>query len=498
MSSRGAAPAANPLPTRASGLLRSAQLRRGWVDSWVGIVALIAGYLSMDVVQQRARAVLPGVRKRRPGLNGLLLWALVLSSGLLAACQSPPVRLMPTPVSFSNTSVDPFAHAGATLGSTEVPVFYATNRAALIEKPEPVHLTLASSDLRLGVAHVRIGDETLDWETLHRLSTSADPEERPIVQLDWLEQLATLRRNQPVEAHPDAQAFFALVNRALAASPNSELVIYVHGSNNVVPRATAQASQFRHFTGRRMVVLAFIWPSAGSLFRYLTDVANASLSVDPFAYLVELLAEHTQASRIDVLAYSAGAQIVSPALARLGTPGPGESREALRQRLRLGQIYYAAPDIDTRRFVDELGAYVDVVDRVTVSANLNDLALRFSALVGGASRAGRPNLSELSLEQSQFLLAASQKYGTDLLKVDPNDIPDLPLRSHAFWYEDPWVSGDLLGKFLLRAEPVPRGLEVEYTGDGIRYWTFPEDFGERTVQLMENLLKPEAGPAPAR
>lgn len=452
----------------------------------------------MGVLRQHARAALAGVRARCPGLNAGVLWALVLSSGLLAGCQSSPVRLMPTPVSFSNASIDPFAHAGATIGSTEMPVFYATNRGVLIEKPEPIHLTLASSDLRMGVAHVRIGDEALDWETLHRLSTSADPEERPIVQLERLEQMAKLGPNDQVETHPDAQAFFALVNRALAASPNSELLVYLHGSNNMVPRSTAQASQFRHFTGRRMVVLVFMWPSAGSLFRYLTDVANASLSVDPFARLVELLAEHTQASRIDVLAYSAGAQILSPALAQLGTPRQGESREQLRQRLRLGQIYFAAPDIDTRRFVDELGAYIDVADRVTVSANLNDLALRFSALIGRASRAGRPNLGELSLEQSEFLLAASSEYGADLVKVDPNDIPDLPLRSHAFWYEDPWVSGDMLAQFLLGAEPVRRGLEAEFTGNGTRYWIFPEDFGARVARLMEDSLKPQAGPAPAR
>ena len=316
------------------------------------------------------------------------VWAALLLSSLLAACQSSPVRLMPTPVSFSNASVDPFETAGAHLQGTEVPVLYATNRSVLVEIPEPVHLTLASPSLRMGVAHVRIGDETLDWETLHRLSTSKDPDERPIVQLEQMEQLAVLGPKERVEESPDAQAFFALVNKALAVSPNSELLIYVHGSNNTVPRSAAQSAQFRHFTGRRMVVLAFIWPSAGSLFHYLTDVGNAAASVDPFARLVELLADNTQASRIDVLAYSAGAQIVSPALAQLGTSRPGESRDTLRDRLRLGQIYFAAPDIDTRRFVDELGAYIDIADRVSVSANLNDFALRFAEVIGRASRAG--------------------------------------------------------------------------------------------------------------
>jgi esterase/lipase superfamily enzyme len=128
----------------------------------------------------------------------------------------------------------------------------------------------------------------------------------------------------------------------------------------------AQAAQLRHFTGRRIVVLAFVWPSAGSLLRYFTDVGNAKASVKPFARLVEMLAEHTDASAIDVLAYSAGAQVVSPALALLGTsPRPGEKRQQLRERLRLKNIYFAAADIDTRQFINELGMYVDIVKGVS-------------------------------------------------------------------------------------------------------------------------------------
>lgn len=57
-------------------------------------------------------------------------------------------------------------------------------------------------------------------------------------------------------------------------------------------------------------------------------------------------------------------------------------------RLRLGQIYFAAPDIDTRLFVNDLGAYIDIADRVSVAANLNDSVLRFAAVVGRVSRAG--------------------------------------------------------------------------------------------------------------
>jgi esterase/lipase superfamily enzyme len=412
------------------------------------------------------------------------LAALLLLSALLSACESP-VRLMPTPVSFRSGDADPFAQAGSKLvGTTDVPVFYATNRGAVIEKPEPIHTVLPSERLRMGVAHVRIGDETLTWEALHRLSTSDDPDERPIVQLEMLEPLASIGPTDKVADLPDAKAFFELVNKALAASQSQDLLVYVHGSNNTMPRAAAQAAQLRHFTGRRMVVLAFLWPSAGSILKYFTDVANAQASIDPFVRLIELLAANTNAKGIDVLAYSAGAQIVSPALAQLGTPRAGETPDQLRQRLRLTQIYFAAPDIDTRRFVQDLGQYVKVVDRVSIAANLNDSALRFANVVHRASRAGRPDPTELDATQTDFLVDASQRLGFDLIRVNPYDIPKLPETSHAFWYEDPWVSSDLLGLLLLNAEPQRRGLAAQSGNSGARYWTFPPDFDQRVKQLF--------------
>jgi hypothetical protein len=420
-------------------------------------------------------------------------WALLLAVVLLAGCQAP-VRLMPTPVVFRGGDVDPFERAGYKAGGTDVPVLYATNRVALIDWPEPVLTVFPGTTLRMGIAEARIGDGTLDWATLHRLSTSDDPAERPIVHLERLEQLAALGAGERAEDSPELRAFFFVVNQAIAASPNSQLLVYVHGSNNTVGRAIAQAAQFRHFTGRRVVVLSLMWPSAGSLLRYLTDVYSAAASVEPFARLIELLAANTTASRIDVLAYSAGAQVASPGLAMLGAGRVGESRDELRRRLRLGQVYFAAPDIDTRGFVDDVGHYVDLADRVSVAANLNDSVLRFAALVHRVSRAGRPDLADLDAGQTEFLVEASQRLDFDLIKVDPNDIPGLPPGSHAFWYDDPWVSGDLLGLLLLRAEPQRRGLVPQTTPRGARYWTFPPDFDRRVARLFTEARSGDGAP----
>ena len=64
---------------------------------------------------------------------------------------------------------------------------------------------------------------------------------------------------------------------------------------------------------------------------------------------------------------------------------------------RLGEIYHAAPDADTRGFVDDLKDYVRVARRVTVAANKGDAALRLSAVINRGARAGRPDFGELRI-----------------------------------------------------------------------------------------------------
>jgi esterase/lipase superfamily enzyme len=155
--------------------------------------------------------------------------------------------------------------------------------------------------------------------------------------------------------------------------------------------------------------------------------------------------------------------------------------------LRLGQICFAAPDIDTRQFVDQLGRYADLAERVSLAVNLNDSALAWAERFNrSGSRAGRPNPTELSVEQTEFRVDATRRLNFDLIKVDPNDIPNLPLRSHAFWYDDPWVSSDILAMFLLNAKPQQRGLEPQVRVDGVKIWTFPPDYDARVSTLMRD------------
>lgn len=174
-------------------------------------------------------------------------------------------------------------------------------------------------------------------------------------------------------------------------------------------------------------------------------------------------------------------------MALLAAPRPGESRDELRHRFRLGQIYSAAPDIDKRQFVDQLGVCADLAERVSPAVNLNDAALAWAERFNrSGSRAGQPNPTELSAEQTEFLVDSTLRLNFDVIKVDPNDIPNLPLRSPAFWDDAPWVGSSILAMFLPSAKPRQRGLGSRVRVDGKKIWTFPPDCCARVIKLMRD------------
>ena len=81
---------------------------------------------------------------------------------------------------------------------------------------------------------------------------------------------------------------------------------------------------------------------------------------------------------------------------------------------------------------------------MTLTVNLNDDALAFAQMHHGVSRAGRPDFSELDEQQSLWLIAATQQPKFDVIDIDPSTIPKLSSGSHAYWYDHPWVSTDVL------------------------------------------------------
>jgi esterase/lipase superfamily enzyme len=314
------------------------------------------------------------------------------------------------------------------------------------------------------------------------MSTSVVEGERPEITLQNLREMAVLEAG-PQAPGPDAEAFCAHLDTLIGRGRKRDLLIYVHGANTNIERAAAQAAQFQHFLGRDAVVMVFAWPSAGNLLRYGRDVATARRTGPTFARLLEQLSACTEAAHLNVLAYSAGAMIASPGLAGAAAAAadPGH--------LRLGEVYYAAPDIGFPEFVDNLPSYESKVRRVTVAVNMGDRVLSFTEWLHRVSRAGRPNLADIGPEETRWLVAASGRDELDVLSIRAEDLPDLPADSHAFWYDHPWVSSDVLLKLRFHAAPPARGLEPNSSDIELAFWTFPLDYPQRLPAVARELAR---------
>jgi esterase/lipase superfamily enzyme len=417
----------------------------------------------------------------------LAAYTCILLLFFLAGCQKK-VYLMPTPAALQTGEHDPFAVNPDQDQTNRVVVAYATNRMPVSSEEDRKYMTLFDKNLRLGTAQVRIGSEKETWMDIYGLSTINKRKGDIVLDLEVTKELAVLDSEGPIdELPPEARLFFEKLNQALERSLDKDLILYVHGANNTFYRSSAQAAQLHHFTGRNSVVLFYAWPSAASLLRYAVDVNNARRTVPVFARLLELLGRHSTARNIDILAYSAGAQVLSPALAKLRQKYGTEDIEQLKERLRLGEIYFAAPDVDFRVFLENLAIYIDLPNHVTLALNPDDSVLKFAARHHRVSRAGRPDPDELNAEETQWVIEASRKMPLDILWITSETIQDMDKGSHSFWYSHPWVSTDVLVLFLLQARPQDRGL-AEYEGErGGRVWYFPEDYPELSSRAISRL-----------
>ena len=417
----------------------------------------------------------------------LAVFSCILMLFFLTGCQKK-VYLMPTPAVMQTGEHDPFAVNPELEETNRVVVAYATNRMSVGTDEERKYITLFDQKLRLGTAQIRIGTEKETWMDIYKLSTTDKSKEDIVLDLEVTQELAELDTEIPIDdLSPNARYFFDKLNEALDRTLDKDLILYVHGANNTFYRSSAQAAQFHHFTGRNTVVMFYAWPSAASLLRYAVDVNNARRSVSVFARLLEILGRHTTARSIDILAYSAGAQVLSPALTELREKYADEDIRQLKKRLRLGEIYFAAPDLDFRSFLEDLATYIDLPNHVTLALNPDDSVLKFAARHHKASRAGRPDPDELSAEETRWVIDASRKMPLDILWITSETIPDMSRGSHSFWYSHPWVSTDVLVLFLLQAWPAERGL-AEYEGErGGRIWYFPDDYPEKASRAINRL-----------
>lgn len=439
--------------------------------------------------------------------NNKFIRLLVMISALtLAGCQQTPysVYLMPTPTGISTGAHDPFANTPEEEKSGNILVGYGTNRLPIGAREARFYMRNFDEDIRMGVVTIQIGDGTKTWGQIRELSRDGARKDQILLTMANVREISTLGVDASLETlTPEVSKMMSRFNQYIEKSPNKEVTVYVHGADNNFYRSAAQAAQYRHFTGRQAVVLMFSWPSAENILHYGTDVRNIRETIPTFIRYLRLLAKHSTARKINILAYSAGATLVSESLAVLAEDSSVADRQAHKESLRIGTVYFAAPDTDFDDWVKQYRSYQDIVDSVTVTINMKDSVLamaqedRYWKATGGReyhledetskSRLGRPDLGDISTADAEWLLNQTKTSALDVIIIDSSIIPGIEKGSHSFWYQSPWVSTDALLDLNFHANPADRGLADHETKRGTLIWYFPSDYEQRITNAINKL-----------
>ena len=422
---------------------------------------------------------------------------------MITGCQ-PLVYMMPTPVVMQSGKHDPFANTPEREKSSGIIVGYATNRLPLGARQSRYYASSFDQDIRMGTAVVRIGAGDQSWDEIQELSIQGAQKNELLLSMEEVSEKGVLKENDSLDTlTPELSELLSRFNQAIEDSPTRDITVYVHGANNNFYRTASQAAQYRHFTGRQAIVVLYSWPSAESILRYGTDVHNIIETVPAFVRFIKLLARHTTARKINILAYSAGATLTTKSLAVLGNDPTQTDRAAYRESLRLGSIYFAAPDTDFDEFIDEYRSYQDIVDNVTITINqydtVLDIAMKdhqsknrpvidgFEQGNSGKSRLGKPDLDDLTAEQAEWIIEETQKPNFVVIGIEPNSVPGVSKGSHDYWYQSPWVSTDALLDLNFHALPQDRGLVDTLSKKKARIWYFPADYEQRVDEAVDRL-----------
>lgn len=317
---------------------------------------------------------------------------------------------------------------------TVIPVFYGTDRArtSLSYGPERGQLTY-------GVAEVSVPDDHRMGETERprwwKLQFREDPAKHVVV--------------QSVQELPPSD-FEARAKVTLGQGSNKEVLLFVHGYNVGFEDAVARTAQIAydlHFEG---LATLYSWPSEGSVPKYTIDEANVAWSRPRFAQFLTILRDRLGAETVHIVAHSMGSRLVAETMSSLV---PLADPHAARLR----QLVFAAPDIDAATFRDLAAAFHEKVERVTLYASSDDLALKASKLVHRYPRAGESGLDLVILNAVDTI---------DATAVDTS------LLGHSYYGDNRSVLADMFDLIRRGSAPHARFGLVAKDRYGSRYWLF--------------------------
>lgn len=398
--------------------------------------------------------------------------------------------LMPTPIMYSEDHIDPFIHLPPDDLSTEMKVFYATNRNSTKKENEKKYGKGIVDTMSIGSAMIRFGDEGSTWAEIDKASMAPHPRDPEIgLYLTEVTEMASFQDGQPTgegaKLNPGQQQFVDAINAQLEVVADKQILLYVHGAKFDFATSVGQTAEVNHFAGRDLVGVAYAWPTHKDIIAYAfgTDVRRSHHSSPILGDLIELLAAHTNAEAINILSWSAGGRVASRAISDLRQKYSSLSSEQLRKKFRLKLIFFAAADVPTDHFIARLPDMHDMTDRLSMTQSDDDSTLKFGEkTMKGGQRAGM-YLGNMTNEELAKIVEPLPRF--EIINVSAfKDERGFDITGHHYWFENPWVSTDVLINVRTGLAPADRALTP--TGKPAT-WGMKGDYPKRVGEALDKI-----------
>ena len=230
----------------------------------------------------------------------------------------------------------------------------------------------------------------------------------------------------PILAAPaalaDLNGFVAAMRTAYPTADTA--IVFVHGFNNDFGGPARLTAGVVASLAPDAVPIVYSWPSKHATARYIDDESNNQWDAEHFRdFLVGLLSAPDAPKTVHIIAHSMGSRVVLAGLQYLGNAKPALSG-------RIGQVVFAAPDIDATTFWEGVPAMSSVARGVTVYSSAHDEALQLSRLLHGHCRAGLTGCNDAFLLPPNVNAVDSSFFRCDIL-------------GHGYWSASTTIVADI-------------------------------------------------------
>lgn len=326
------------------------------------------------------------------------------------------------------------------------PVFYGTNRnmndednvAKGFGNSRSNIVTYGSCVVSIPKGHV-IGSVGSRWlkRMLQRLRTGSD---------DSLK-LQLLSKMHEHEMWRDVHA-----KLADCESDHCHALLYIHGYNTSFEQAALRAAQLGYDLRIPGATGFFSWPSMANPLWYAADVSALESSEECMCKFICDFVRHNNNAKVHVVAHSMGNRGFLRVISNI------ISRAVDSSRVKFGQVFLAAPDVDVDVFRRLAAHLPSQTDQTTLYVSRRDLPLGMSGLIHNYSRAGyAPPITIVE--------------GIDTVLVDGFDLLEL---AHGYYAEAHALLTDIFTALHFSVPPTRRlRLQSARTSSGEQYWTLP-------------------------